>query len=192
MFGNPLNNEKRWTTDKIKNVAPVKSYKGDFQEKVWLLNLDMIESNSGKIIDYLYVNINDVGSSTCTFNEENVLYSKLRPYLNKVVEPKKNGYATTELIPLKPNNEKLNRCFFAHLLRSEHFVRYISEKVAGTKMPRVSTDFLKNFDVILPPIDLQNRFEKIVQLIDKQKFNYINKIKLLNEIINIFLGGKKI
>ena len=77
MFGNPLNNEKRWTTDKIKNVAPVKSYKGDFQEKVWLLNLDMIESNSGKIIDYLYVNINDVGSSTCTFNEENVLYSKL-------------------------------------------------------------------------------------------------------------------
>lgn len=194
MFGNPLNNEKRWTTDKIKNVAPVKSYKGDFQEKVWLLNLDMIESNSGKIIDYLYVNINDVGSSTCTFNEENVLYSKLRPYLNKVVEPKKNGYATTELIPLKPNNEKLNRCFFAHLLRSEHFVRYISEKVAGTKMPRVSTDFLKNFDVILPPIDLQNRFEKIVQLIDKQKFELEkqkqNYIDLKKGLMQQLLTGK--
>ena len=194
MFGNPLNNEKRWTTDKIKNVAPVKSYKGDFQEKVWLLNLDMIESNSGKIIDYLYVNINDVGSSTCTFNEENVLYSKLRPYLNKVVEPKKNGYATTELIPLKPNNEKLNRCFFAHLLRSEHFVRYISEKVAGTKMPRVSTDFLKNFDVILPPIDLQNRFEKIVQLIDKQKFELEkqkqNYIDLRRGLMQQLLMGK--
>ena len=192
MFGNPLNNEKMWKTDRIKNIAPVKGYKGNFQEKVWLLNLDMIESNSGKIIDYLYVNINDVGSSTCTFNEENVLYSKLRPYLNKVVEPEKAGYATTELIPLKPNKEKLNRCFFVHLLRSEPFVRYISEKVAGTKMPRVSTDILKNFEIILPPIELQSKFEKIVRLIDKQKFNYINKIKLLNEIINIFLGGKKI
>lgn len=194
MFGNPLNNEKRWTTDKIKNIAPVKSYKGDFQEKVWLLNLDMIESNSGKIIDYLYVNINDVGSSTCTFNEENVLYSKLRPYLNKVVEPKKIGYATTELIPLKPNKEKLNRCFFAHLLRSEHFVRYISEKVAGTKMPRVSTDFLKNFEVILPPIELQNRFEKIVKIIDKQKFE-LEKIidnykKIKKGLMQQLLTGK--
>lgn len=194
MFGNPLNNEKRWTTDKIKNIAPVKSYKGDFQEKVWLLNLDMIESNSGKIIDYLYVNINDVGSSTCTFNEENVLYSKLRPYLNKVVEPKKKGYATTELIPLKPNKEKLNRCFFAHLLRSEHFVRYISEKVAGTKMPRVSTDFLRNFEVILPPIELQNKFAKIVQLIDKQKFELERIIenykKLKKGLMQQLLTGK--
>ncbi len=184
MFGDPIQNDKEWATDIINNVAPSQSYKGTFDDKVWLLNLDMVESNSGKILDYVYENINSVGNSTCTFDEENVLYSKLRPYLNKVVIPNQKGYATSELVPLKPDKNRLNRYFLAYLLRSDQFVKYISEKVAGAKMPRVSMDMFRSFDLILPPIELQNKFEQFVKQVDKQKFEVKEQLAKLEELQN--------
>lgn len=177
MFGNPIQNDMKWNTDIINNVAPIQNYKGTFENKVWLLNLDMVESNSGRIVNYLYEDVENIGNSTCTFNEENVLYSKLRPYLNKVVIPNKKGYATSELVPLKPNKNKLNRYFLAYLLRSEQFVQYISGKVTGAKMPRVSMDLFRKFKLILPSIELQNQFADIVKQIDKQKFESVIQSK---------------
>jgi len=55
-----------------------------------------------------------------------------------------------------------------------------------------SVNFIKEMEIPIPDKKKQNDFDLLFKLIDKQKFNYINKIKLLNEIINIFLGGKKI
>lgn len=192
MFGDPIQNDKNWDTDIINNVAPSQNYKGSFEDKVWLLNLDMIESNSGRIIDYVYENINNIGNSTCTFNEENILYSKLRPYLNKVVIPNQKGYATSELVPLRPNMDKINRYFLAYLLRSEQFVQYISEKVAGAKMPRVSMDMFRKFNLIIPPIELQNKFAEVVKQIDKQKFEIQKSLeetqKLQESLMNKYFG----
>ena len=62
----------------------------------------------------------------------------------------------------------------------------------GSTIPQLNNKNIGPLEISVPPITLQKRFETIVQLIDKQKFNYINKVKLLKEIINIFLGGKKI
>ncbi len=182
MFGDPISNDKKWNYTVLSDVAPLQSYKGDFNDKVWLLNLDMIESNSGKIIDYVYEDKLKIGNSTCTFNEDNILYSKLRPYLNKVVIPEMKGYATSELIPLKPKQEVLNKYFLAYLLRSKYFVDYISAKVAGAKMPRVSMGFFKNFQLILPPIELQNKFANIVKQIDKQKLKIEKQLEKLQEL----------
>ena len=152
----------------------------------------MVESNSGRIIDYVYENINNIGNSTCTFNEENILYSKLRPYLNKVVIPNQKGYATSELVPLRPNMDKINRYFLAYLLRSEQFVQYISEKVAGAKMPRVSMDMFRKFNLIIPPIELQNKFAEVVKQIDKQKFEIQKSLeetqKLQESLMNKYFG----
>lgn len=182
MFGDPVKNNKKWNTDAINNVAPIQNYKGTFENKVWLLNLEMVEANSGKIIDYLYEDIDNIGNSTCTFNEENILYSKLRPYLNKVVIPNKKGYATSELVPLKPNKDELNRYFLAYLLRSDQFVQYISEKVAGAKMPRVSMDMFRKFNLILPPLELQKKFADFAIQIDKQKTIIDKSLKETEEL----------
>lgn len=151
-------------------VAPSVNYSGSFEENVWLLNLDMVEAQTGRILDYLIVQETDVGNSTCTFDTTNVLYSKLRPYLNKVVIPDQCGYATSELIPLQPVAHKLNREYLAYMLRSENFVSMISEKVAGAKMPRVSMGDFRNFDVPIPPMELQTEFAAFVEHTDKLKF----------------------
>lgn len=101
MFGNPVNNSKSWPTKAIMEVAPEQPSKKQMPGKVWLLNLDMIESNTGKVIEKVY-EISDNTLSVQPFDEDNVLFSKLRPYLNKVVVPDEYGLATTELVPLRP------------------------------------------------------------------------------------------
>ena len=168
-FGMPITNAKGWKTEPMDKVAPAVNYSGNFGEDVWLLNLDMIESQTGKIIDYLYVTKDEVGNSTCTFDTSNVLYSKLRPYLNKVVIPDRCGYATSELVPLQPVPSKLNREYLAYMLRSDEFVNIINEKVAGAKMPRVSMGDFRKFNVPIPPIELQNQFATFVKQVDKSK-----------------------
>ena len=170
LFGLPVSNSQKWNTEKMNEIAPAINYSGNFEETVWLLNLDMVEAQTGRIIDYLYVSEEDVGNSTCTFDTSNVLYSKLRPYLNKVVIPDRCGYATSEMIPLKPNPMKLERTYLAFMLRSDEFVNMINEKVAGAKMPRVSMNDFRDFDVPVPPMEIQKQFAAFVEQVDKSKF----------------------
>ena len=169
LFGLPVSNTKGWKTEQMNDVAPSVSYLGDFDDEVWLLNLDMVEAQTGRILDYLIVSKDEVGNSTCTFDTSNVLYSKLRPYLNKVVMPDRCGYATSELVPLQPVKSKINREYLAFMLRSDEFVNMINEKVAGAKMPRVSMGEFRKFDVPVPPMDLQKQFGDFVHRVDKSK-----------------------
>lgn len=172
MFGNPVQNEKGWNVEALNVVAPQKAYKGNMphkDKKVWLLNLDMVSQQTGEVVEKVYVEESEVGGSTMSFDTTNILYSKLRPYLNKVVVPDEAGYGTTELVPLQPKPAFLNRIFLASLLRSKSFVDYISIKVAGAKMPRVSMDVFREYRVILPPLSLQDSFSKKIQSIESQK-----------------------
>ncbi len=168
MFGDPITNPKAWETKKLIDVAPIKNYQGDFEDRIWLLNLDMVEAQTGNILDYLYVDKSKIGGSTCSFDESNILYSKLRPYLNKVVIPMKKGCATSELLPLSPS-ELLNRIYLAYLLKNDSFVAFISEKVAGAKMPRVQMEDFRKFPCMLPPLYMQNEFASLIQQLDKSK-----------------------
>ena len=187
MFGDPVTNEKGWEVKHMKDVAPQKVYEGDvphIDEKYWLLNLDMIVPNTGEIMKKCYFYKNDIGNSTIAFDTTNVLYSKLRPYLNKVVIPNDIGFATTELVPLCPLVDVLNRCFLGYLLRSNSFVTYIKDKVAGAKMPRVSMDILRTFFVILPPLSLQQLFAQKIEAIEKEKELIKQSIKATEELFN--------
>lgn len=181
MFGNPISNDRNWDYECINSVAPESPAAHVDDDQVWLLNLDMIESNTGNIIDKLVVPKSEVISAQ-PFDEGNVLFSKLRPYLNKVVYPKDKGYATTELVPLRPNQDKLNKIFFTYLLRSNQFVQFANDISSGTKMPRMPLKELREFKCILPPINLQERFAEIVRQADKSKYYVHNK---LNNICHI-------
>ena len=169
MFGNPVTNSKSWQTKAIMEVAPEQPSKKRMQGKVWLLNLDMIESNTGKVIEKVYETSENT-LSVQPFDEGNVLFSKLRPYLNKVVVPDEYGLATTELVPLRPNQEKLHKVFLSYLLRSQQFVTFANKISGGTKMPRMPLAELRKFECILPPMSEQLKFVGITEQADKSKF----------------------
>ena len=185
MFGDPLKNTLKWKIKKLKLIAPANEFTGDIEsnnEKYWLLQLDMIESNTGKILSKYFVSLDKIGVSTIKFSSDNVLYSKLRPYLNKVVLPDEAGFATSEMIPLFPT-EELNKIFLAFVLRDDGIVRFLNAHVSGSKMPRVQADVFWNLGIILPPSTLQNQFADFVEQTDKSKFvNY----KCLQTAANIY------
>ena len=155
---------------KLGDIAPIRQGVGPDKYPCWLLNLDMVESNTGRIIEYLYVQSDEIGASTVSFDTRNVLYSKLRPYLNKVVLPEHPGFATSEMLPLMPDTTIITREYLTHFLRSSLFVGYINEKTSGAKMPRANTADLKAVEIDCPSIEQQNAivgvFEHLTRLIE--------------------------
>lgn len=145
-----------WGFVKLGDIAPSKPLKNPVvidEKNTWQLNLDMVESQSGRIINKKKGNISEAGTSTHWFDSRHVLYSKLRPYLNKVVLPDEQGLATTELVPMLPDAKRLDRNYLMHYLRSKQFVNWITEQVAGAKMPRVSMSVFWSHKIPLPYVD---------------------------------------
>ena len=169
---------------RLGDVCEISSSKTNLtDDKIWLLNLDMVEQQTGKIISYYYVNRNELNGSITQFDTENILYSKLRPNLNKVVVPDRNGFSTSELLPLKPNSKILCREYLALYLRSDSFVSWAISKTAGAKMPRLGTKALLDKEIPLPPLDEQRRIaatlDKVTDLISKRR----QQLDKLNELV---------
>lgn len=135
-------------------------------DEVWNLNLDQIEPHSGRVLAKRMVRTSDLGPSTFPFDRGTVLYSKLRPYLNKVVVADDAGVATTELVPLRCDAARLDAQYLAHYLRGPEFLRFATNVVAGAKMPRMVMSEFWKFPIPLPPLPEQRRIAAILDQAD--------------------------
>lgn len=153
------------------------------KSKAWLLNLDMVEQQTGRVVKYNFVGEDGLNGSITQFDTENVLYSKLRPNLNKVVLPERDGFCTSELLPLRPDARKLDRSYLAVFLRSDGFVNWAVSKTAGAKMPRLGTKDLLNANIPLPEIKEQKaiaeKFKKSEELISLRKQQLVKMDELV-------------
>jgi type I restriction enzyme, S subunit len=135
-------------------------------DEVWNLNLDQIEPHTGRVLSKCMLNASETGPSTYAFDRGTVLYSKLRPYLNKVVVADDDGVATTELVPLRCDESRLNAHYLAHFLRGPDFLQFATNVVAGAKMPRMVMSAFWRFPVPVPPIPEQRRIAAILDQAD--------------------------
>lgn len=168
MFGVFNINPNNYNTIKFRDLIEQNNI--NEEDLVWLLNLDMIKPNTGEIVEKVYINRQNIPTSGISFKKGTVLYSKLRPYLNKVVIADENGYGTSELIPLNSYKNGLTAEYLAYYLRQDSFVEYIKDKVTGAKMPRVAMDVLRNIDIIQPNYIYQEQFSGFVNHVNKLKF----------------------
>ncbi|ERS84167.1 hypothetical protein Q667_18245 [Marinobacter sp. C1S70] len=179
-----------WPLVKLGDVAPAKACKHTFtdNESVWTLNLDQVEPGTGKVLQKVVVPKGEIGSSTHGFDDRHVLYSKLRPYLNKVVLPDEMGVATTELVPMLPDAGRLDRKYLAYYLRSKSFVSWVSAQVAGAKMPRVSMKLFWDHEIPLPPLVEQKRIATILDKANAIRRKRKQAIQLADEFLRaVFL-----
>ena len=149
----------------------------------WLLNLDMVEQQTGNIIEYNYVSKDQLNGSIIQFDADVVLYSKLRPNLNKVVLPEQAGFATSEMLPLRPDSSKLLREYLAVYLRSDSFVTWAVSKTAGAKMPRLGTKELLGKEFSLPSLCEQRKIVSEFQKINKLIFLRKQQLSKLDELV---------
>ena len=180
-----------WPLVKIKDIAPAKplTLNGVVPDTdIWQITLDHIESNTGRLLEKNIKPLSEAGTSTHAFDQRYVLYSKLRPYLNKVLLPDCIGIGTTELVPMLPDSERLERKYLAYYLRSERFLNWVSNQTAGAKMPRVSMKVFWEHEIPLPPLPEQKRIAAILDKADQLRQKRQQAIGLADEFLHsVFL-----
>ena len=149
-----------WLSLKLGDVlAYGKTEKAEPEEiapETWVLELEDVEKDTTKVLQHLTFAERQSKSTKNKFNAGDVLYGKLRPYLNKVTFADRPGVCTTEIVPIKPNEAVHGRYLF-HWLRHPAFLTYVTEVSHGVNMPRLGTDAGRDAPFVLAPKAEQKR-----------------------------------
>ena len=122
----------------------------------WVLDLEDIEKTTSRLIDRVLSKDRKTTSAKARFETGDVLYGKLRPYLDKVLVADSPGYCTTEIIPITPKFG-INPQWLRISLKSPSFIGYVTDRSYGMKMPRLGTKDAKSSLHPVPPIEEQQR-----------------------------------
>ena len=188
-----------WTTlGEISNYGTTVNIQvEDIEENEWILELEDVEKETANIIQRLSKGERSVKGTRHKFNAGDILYSKLRTYLNKVLVAPNKGYCTTEIMPLNTYGIMSNE-YICHVLRSPFFLGYTLQCGYGVKMPRLSTTDACNGMIPLPPLKEQLRIAKeikrwfaLIDIIESGKENLQTAIKQTkSKILDLAIHGK--
>lgn len=176
--------------------SPIKAMVSDTTADTWLLELEDIKSGG------ILLNKKRVGTSTSigektVFKKNQILYSKLRPYLKKVLIADENGISTPELISFDVFCG-INPQYIVYCLTNDFVDKMINNRSYGVKMPRVDVGFMVNLPIPLPPLAEQKRIvervEEIFRLLDtidqaQEKYSADSQI-LKAKLITAGIQGK--
>ncbi len=135
----------------------------DIKNNTWILELEDIEKTSSKLLRKIKFIERKSKSTKTIFMKDDVLYGKLRPYLDKVIVADQSGVCTTEIVPISLTNS-LNPWFIKYSLKTEEFLSYVNYQVSGMRMPRLKTESGRKALIPLPPLPEQ---KAIVAKVDK-------------------------
>ncbi|WP_368863702.1 restriction endonuclease subunit S [Staphylococcus hominis] len=182
--------KNEWFYDLLSDVVTNKSKKFDpkKEEATKDIELDSIEQNTGRLLD-TYIS-NDFTSQKNKFKKGNVLYSKLRPYLNKYYYATIDGVCSSEIWVLNTlNKDVLVNKFLYYFIQTNRFSS-VTNKSAGSKMPRADWELVKNIRLYKGSIKEQEKIgyffskldrqieleEEKLELLEQQKKGYMQKV----------------
>lgn len=137
------------------------------------IGIDSIEKNTGRLSGYRTVSEDGVKSGKYIFTKNHIIYSKIRPNLNKVALPEFDGLCSADAYPILPNDKICDRYYLAYILRSQWFLAYVVPLSGRSNMPKVNREQINGFSWPLPPLSLQKQFAAFVCQSDKSKFNLL-------------------
>ena len=189
MFGDFKSNSKGWSIVKFDEFAQIdgnmttdyKKY-ADYPH----IGIDSIEKGTGALKGYRTVKEDGVVSGKYIFTPQHIIYSKIRPNLNKVALPDFEGLCSADAYPILPNPKNCNRIFLAVAMRSDYFLDYILQFSARTNLPKVNRKEIAGFSMPLPPLSLQNDFSTFVERVDQQKQTVqqsLEKLELMKKVL---------
>ena len=188
-----------WTTlGEISNYGECNNVSVDsITDDDWVLELEDLEKDTAKIIQTLSRSKRSIKGVRHRFNKGDILYSKLRTYLNKVLVAPQSGYCTIEIMPFN-SYCNVSSYYLNHVLRSAYFLDYTQQCGYGVKMPRLSTTDACNGMIPLPPLAEQKRIVKeiehwfsLIDVIESGKEDLQATIKQAkSKILDLAIHGK--
>ena len=141
---------------------------------MWSLDLEDVQKDTGAILVKTKASERKISGDKVKFHKGQVLYSKLRPYLKKILVAPDEGICTPELVPF--DTYLIDENYIAYVLRSPHIDYVINSVTYGVKMPRVGTDTMTNLLIPLPPLAEQKRIvakiEELLPYVDRYAAAY--------------------
>ena len=189
MFGDFKNNSKNWPIVKFDELAKIDGNMTTDYEKYAdypHIGIDSIEKETGELKGYRTVKEDGVVSGKYIFTPQHIIYSKIRPNLNKVALPDFEGLCSADAYPILPNPKNCNRIFLALTMRSDYFLDYILQFSARTNLPKVNRKEIAGFSMPLPPLSLQNDFATFVERVSQQKQTIqqsLDKLELMKKAL---------
>jgi type I restriction enzyme S subunit len=169
---------EHWEIKKIKWCLKLRNEKT--QERSNTIALENIEGWTGRFIN----TESEFEGDGVKFNEGDVLFGKLRPYLAKVFRAKMSGEAIGDFFVLEPNKNLLSE-YAERLLISSEFIDAINSSTYGTKMPRVSWEYFSTMSIPLPPkseqLQISNYLESAIKEMDDLIAKSNHAVALLQE-----------
>jgi len=197
----PFEIPKGWvwcTLEEISNYGDCNNISvTDIADDEWVLELEDLEKDTASIIQILSKAERNIKGVRHKFNKGDVLYSKLRTYLNKVLVAPQAGYCTTEIIPFN-SYCNISTYYLCHVLRTTYFLDYTQQCGYGVKMPRLSTNDAHKGMIPLPPLCEQQRIVEeiehwfsLIDTIEQGKEELQTTIKQAkSKILDLAIHGK--
>ena len=180
MFGDPVINPKGWEVLQLGSLIKIASGQVDPQIKPYIdmphIGGENIQSNTGLISGVKTPRELRLKSGKYLFDEGDILYSKIRPYLNKVAAPDFKGVCSADIYPLKVDESKLYKYYFIYVLRSKLFLNYAEKHSTRTNIPKINRLTFLKFELPYPPLKLQEKFSKVCSSTYsmKKNFDFVN------------------
>ncbi len=172
MFGDFKTNSMGWPVVGFEEIATIDGNMTTDYDKYAdypHIGIDSIEKETGVLKGYRTVAEDGVISGKYIFTPAHIIYSKIRPNLNKVALPDFVGLCSADAYPILPIEGKCNRVFLAYNMRSAFFLDYILQFCNRTNLPKVNRKEVAGFRTPLPPLELQGEFAAFVAQVDKSK-----------------------
>lgn len=180
MFNEKVAKEKGWEEAKLRDVlsitSPMVSPEIEPYNKLLHVGPANIVSNTGEIINCKTAKEEQLISGKYAFSKGMILYSKIRPNLNKVAIAYFDGICSADMYPLTVN-KKVNTIFMWRVLLGDEFLRYATNCSGRARMPKINREALFEFELKLPPISLQQQFAEKIKHIESLKSKINNSLK---------------
>lgn len=191
MFGDPATNPMEWTTITFGEVVDIGTQLVDPNQRefndLYHIGGEHIDADTGRTRGYQSVADSKLRSNKFTFNEEHVLYSKIRPYLNKVAFPRFAGVCSADIYPLKPKDCRITQWFIVALLRSSAFLSYAAVHSDRLRIPKLNKNQLSSFEFPLPDEGLVRKFTARAEQLDKSLDHVLCRANKLEDLYTILL-----
>ena len=160
-------------------------------ENTWVLELEDIEKESSRLLNKVRYTERQFKSSKNRFERGDVLYGKLRPYLDKVLVADEPGVCTTEIIPIRGYLGLLPE-FLRLALKSPSFKLYANDSTHGMNLPRLGTDKARLAMIPLAPEQEQHRIvqkvDELMALCDRLEQQTSDQLEAHETLVDTLLG----